>query len=288
MSATYQTIRYEPHPPIAEIVLDRPSHGNTFTPELLAELADATCQLATEDGIRAVVLRGEGKNFCFGADVDMFVDAGTANRPRLLRDLATRFHNAITRLARIEVPVLGVAHGMTIGGGVALLAACDVVLVAASTTFRLAWTGIGLSMDGGSSSSLPRIIGPRRTLELLYTNRFFTAAEAQAWGFANWVVPDAELAARTAEIAGASRTRRRSRSGLASGSCPTASVDRSKRRWRTRPWRSSASSAPRTPTRAAAPFARSDARSTEDGSGRKQSEAHVPPRRAVGVADGVG
>jgi 2-(1,2-epoxy-1,2-dihydrophenyl)acetyl-CoA isomerase len=202
MSATYQTIHYEPHPPIAEIVLDRPSHGNTFTPELLAELADATCQLATEDGIRAVVLRGEGKNFCFGADVDMFVDAGTANRPRLLRDLATRFHNAITRLARIEVPVLGVAHGMTIGGGVALLAACDVVLVAASTTFRLAWTGIGLSMDGGSSSSLPRIIGPRRTLELLYTNRFFTAAEAQAWGFANWVVPDAELAARTAEIAG--------------------------------------------------------------------------------------
>jgi 2-(1,2-epoxy-1,2-dihydrophenyl)acetyl-CoA isomerase len=83
-----------------------------------------------------------------------------------------------------------------------LLAACDVVLAAASTTFRLAWTGIGLSMDGGSSSSLPRIIGPRRTLELLYTNRFFTAAEAQAWGFANWVVSDAELAARTAEIAG--------------------------------------------------------------------------------------
>ena len=54
-----------------------------------------------------MVLRGEGKNFCFGADVDMFVDAGTANRPRLLRDLATRFHNAITRLARIEVPASG-------------------------------------------------------------------------------------------------------------------------------------------------------------------------------------
>jgi 2-(1,2-epoxy-1,2-dihydrophenyl)acetyl-CoA isomerase len=201
MSTTYQTIRYELRPPMAEIVLDRPEDGNAFTPELLSEFADATRRLVTEDGIRAVVLRGEGKNFSFGANVDMFIEAGKANRPRLTRDLVTRFHNAITQLSRIEVPVLGVAHGMTIGGGVALLAACDVLLAAESTKFRLAWTGIGLSMDGGSSSLLPRIIGSRRTLELLYMNRVFTAAEAQAWGFANWVVPDAELASRTAEIA---------------------------------------------------------------------------------------
>jgi len=57
-----QTIRYEVRPPIAEVVLDRPEHGNTFTPELLAELADATGRLATEAGVRAVILRGEGGN----------------------------------------------------------------------------------------------------------------------------------------------------------------------------------------------------------------------------------
>ena len=198
---SYETIRYDVRGPIAELVLDRPDEGNTFTPELLAELSDATHRLATEDGVRAVVLRGNGKNFCFGANVDMFIDAGKENRPRLMRDLVTRFHNGMTRLARLDVPVLGVAHGMTIGGGVALLAACDLVIATESTKFRLAWTGIGLSMDGGSSSFLSRLIGPRRTLELLHTNRIFTAAEAHAWGFANWIVPDAELETRWREIA---------------------------------------------------------------------------------------
>jgi 2-(1,2-epoxy-1,2-dihydrophenyl)acetyl-CoA isomerase len=187
--------------PLAEIVLNRPHDGNTFTPELLSELAEATRRLSLEPGVRAVVLRGAGKNFCFGANVDMFIDAGRERRAAQMRDLVTRFHNGMTRLARLNVPVLGVAHGMTIGGGVALLAACDLVLATEETKFRLAWTGIGLSMDGGSSSFLPRIIGPRRTLELLHTNRVFTAAEAHAWGFANWIVPEAEREAKTREIA---------------------------------------------------------------------------------------
>ncbi|MGH7804323.1 MAG: enoyl-CoA hydratase/isomerase family protein [Candidatus Binatia bacterium] len=197
----YQTIRFDVNGPIAELVLDRPDDGNTFTAQLLTELSDATHRLANEPGVRAVVLRGNGKNFCFGANVDMFIAAGRENRPRLMRDLVTRFHNAMTRLVRLEVPVLGVAHGMTIGGGVALLAACDLVIATESTKFRLAWTGIGLSPDGGSTSLLPRLIGPRRTLELLHTNRIFTAAEAHAWGFANWIVPEAELDARWREIA---------------------------------------------------------------------------------------
>jgi 2-(1,2-epoxy-1,2-dihydrophenyl)acetyl-CoA isomerase len=201
ISPRYNTIRYGVRDSIAEIVLDRPDAANTFTPELLAELAQATTELATEESVRAVVLRGSGKNFCFGASVDMFIAAEGGGRPRLIRDLVTRFHNAVTRLARIEVPVLGVAHGMSVGGGVALLAACDVVIAAESSKFRLGWSGIGLSMDGGATSTLTRILGPRRTLELIYTNRVFTAAEAEAWGFVNWVVPDAEIESRAAKLA---------------------------------------------------------------------------------------
>ena len=194
------TIRLDVRPPVAELVLNRPHDGNTFTPELLSELAEKTRELSLTDGVRAVVLRGEGKNFCFGANVDMFIAAGREGRPKLMRDLVTRFHAGMTRLARLDVPVLGVAHGMTIGGGVALLAACDLVAAAESTKFRLAWTGIGLTMDGGSSAFLSRVIGPRRTLELLHTNRVFTAAEAHAWGFVNWVVPDADLEVKAREI----------------------------------------------------------------------------------------
>ena len=195
------TIRCEVASGVAHLVLDRPEAGNTFTPELLSELAEATQALATNRAVRAVVLRGAGKNFCFGASIDMFLNEPADSRPVLLRDLVTRFHHAVTRLARLEVPVLGVAHGMAVGGGLALLAACDVVLAAESTRFRMGWSGIGITMDGGSTWTLPRIIGPNRTRELIFTNRPFTAAEAQAWGLVNWITPDSELDRRAVELA---------------------------------------------------------------------------------------
>jgi 2-(1,2-epoxy-1,2-dihydrophenyl)acetyl-CoA isomerase len=113
----------------------------------------------------------------------------------------TRFHQAATRLTRLEVPVLGVAHGMVVGGGVALLGLCDVVLAAESTRFRLGWSGIGITMDGGTTWTLPRLIGANRTRELIYTNRIFTAAEAERWGLVNWLAPDATLAAKADELA---------------------------------------------------------------------------------------
>ena len=200
MATSARTIRCEIRPPIAEIVLDRPEAGNTFTPELLSELAEVTLRLATESSVRAVVLRGAGKNFCFGANVDMFLEEPPDRRPALLRDLVTRFHQAVTRLTRLEVPVLGVAHGMVVGGGLALLAACDVVLAAESTRFRMGWSGIGLTMDGGTTWTLPRILGPHRALVLIYTNRVFSAAEAERWGLVNWLAPDGDLERRTAEL----------------------------------------------------------------------------------------
>jgi 2-(1,2-epoxy-1,2-dihydrophenyl)acetyl-CoA isomerase len=200
-ASAFETIRCEVRAGVAELVLDRPDAGNTFTAELLDELAEATKRLATDSDVRAVALRGSGPNFCFGASVDMFADEPAERRPALLRDLVTRFHQAATRLTRLEVPVLGVAHGMVVGGGLALLGLCDVVVVAESTRFRMGWSGIGITMDGGTTWTLPRIIGPNRTRELIYTNRVFTAAEAERWGLVNWIVPDAELATRAGEIA---------------------------------------------------------------------------------------
>ena len=195
------SIRCEIASGIAHLQLDRPEAGNTFTPELLSELSETTQRLATDQSVRAVVLRGSGKNFCFGASIDMFLGVATERRPALLRDLVTRFHHAVSRLSRLEVPVLGVAHGMAVGGGLALLAACDVVLAAESTRFRMGWSGIGITMDGATTWTLPRIIGPNRTRELIFTNRVFGAAEAQAWGLVNWIAPDADLDRRAADLA---------------------------------------------------------------------------------------
>jgi len=197
----FKTIICDVRPPVAELVLNRPENGNTFTAQLLAELAEAAIRLTTEPGIRAVVLRGNGQHFCFGASVDMFCDHPQEERPALIRDLVTKLHVVITRLTRLEVPVLGVGHGTVVGGGLSLLAACDVVLAGESTRFRMGWTGIGITMDGGSTWLLPRIIGVHRTLELAHTNRIFTAAEAHAWGLVNWLAPDGEVEQRTKELA---------------------------------------------------------------------------------------
>ena len=126
---------------------------------------------------------------------------GLEQRPAAIRDLVNRFHTAVIRLRRLEVPVLGVAHGNAAGGGVSLLAACDVVAAAESTRFRLGWTGIGITMDGGATWLLPRIVGLHRAPELIYTNRIFTAEEAHAWGFVNWLVPDGAPEQKAAELA---------------------------------------------------------------------------------------
>lgn len=201
MHTHYNTLLYNLHDGVGELTLNRPEAGNTFTAELLRELSDVTTRMSADRQLRAVLLRGAGKNFCFGASIDMFLATPEAERPLLLRELVTIFHNAISHLTRLEVPVVGVVQGSAVGGGVALLSACDVVIAAESARFRLGWPGIGLSMDGGSTMLLPRIIGARRTLELVYTNRIFTVQEAHEWGFVNWVVPDTELQSRAAELA---------------------------------------------------------------------------------------
>ena len=196
-----ETVLCHVRPPVAELVLNRPEDGNTFTAQLLAELAEAATRVATEPGVRTVVLRGNGEHFCYGANIDMFAETPLERRPALIRDLVTKFHQAITRLIRLDVPVIGVAHGKVVGGGLALMAACDVVVAAESARFRMGWPGIGITMDGASSWLLPRIIGLHRTLELAYTNRMFTAAEAETWGLVNWLVADDEAQARADELA---------------------------------------------------------------------------------------
>jgi 2-(1,2-epoxy-1,2-dihydrophenyl)acetyl-CoA isomerase len=196
----YEAIRFEVRDSVAQIVLNRPEAGNALTEQMMLELADVTVRLATDADVRVVVLRGSGKNFCYGVDLGTFSDTPGDRRSALVREHVTVLHQAITRLARLELPVLGVMQGTTVGGGLAMLAACDVVVASDTSRFRMGWGAIGLTMDCGSSWLLPRILGARRTLELLYTNRIFTAAEAHEWGLVNWVTPDDDLDARVDEL----------------------------------------------------------------------------------------
>lgn len=195
-----ESLRLELRDGVAHLTLARPERQNALDLELCRALMDATRALHDEPGVRAVLLRGAGGIFCGGGDVKVFASRGEA-LPRYVREMATCFHAAVSHLVRLEAPVIGAVDGAAAGGGVSLACACDLVLAAESARFVMAYTRIGLSIDGGSSYFLSRFLGMRRALELVLTNRMLSAAEALEWGLVTRLVPDAALHTEAEKLA---------------------------------------------------------------------------------------
>lgn len=180
---------------IARVTLNRPDAANAIDVALARSLEEAVQRIATTDGVRAVVLAGAGDRFCGGGDIRSF--AATPDLPGMLEEVLTWLHPAVVGLAELDAPVVASVQGSAAGAGLALVAGADLVLAAYSTKFVMAYTGIGLVPDGGSTWYLPRIVGARRALELALTNWVLTADEAHAWGLVTRVVPDSELEEKT-------------------------------------------------------------------------------------------
>jgi len=150
--------------------------------------------------VRAVVLRGTGNLFCAGGDLRAFAAQGDA-MPRYLKEVTTHLHAAIARLARMAAPVVAAVHGSAAGAGMSLACAADFVVAADTARFTMAYTRVGLNPDGGATYFLARILGLRRALELTFTNRVLTAAEAQELGIVTTVVPADRVFAEADRVA---------------------------------------------------------------------------------------
>lgn len=196
---SYQTLRFERDAGIARIVLARPP-ANALDLGMARELAQVALACDEDPGVRAVVLTGDGKTFCAGGDLGSFAAEGE-RAPALLKEITASLHLAIARFARMRAPLIGAVNGVAAGAGFSLVAACDLAVAAGSARFTMAYTRAGLVPDGSSTFYLPRLIGLRRTQELMITNRLLSAAEALEWGILTRVVPDAELAATVNEMA---------------------------------------------------------------------------------------
>jgi 2-(1,2-epoxy-1,2-dihydrophenyl)acetyl-CoA isomerase len=185
---------------VATITLNRPDVLNAMDGAMILALKRA-CEAASSDAaVRAIVLRGAGKAFLAGGDVALF-HANLAGLPEMISELAHELHRGIVALRGAAKPVLASVHGAVAGAGVSLLAAADLAIAAAGTKFTMAYSRIATSPDGGSTYFLPRILGTRRALELMLLAETFDAEAALRVGLVNRVVPDAELEARTAELA---------------------------------------------------------------------------------------
>ncbi|MEV7866352.1 enoyl-CoA hydratase-related protein [Streptomyces sp. NPDC088124] len=186
---------------LARLTLRRGEAGNAIDLAMARGLLDAARACARAD-VRAVLLTGEGRSFCVGGDLREFSALPAEELESHLTAVTGALHGALRVLAAIDAPLVVAVQGPVAGAGLGLAAAADLTLAADDATFTAAYTGIGYSPDAGVSWSLPRLVGPKRALDLLLTNRRVPAAEAEAIGLVTRVVDADRLTAeaeRTAE-----------------------------------------------------------------------------------------
>ncbi len=194
----FDTLSFAQDGPVANIVLNRPDAANGMNDTLTRELA-AAAALCDSDMTKVVTITGAGRFFCAGGDLKAMAAAPSA--AVFVKGIADDLHRALSTFARMDAVVITVVNGAAAGAGFSLAVTGDLVLAAESAKFTMAYTKAGLSPDGSSSYYLPRLIGIRRTQQLMLTNRTLSAAEALDWGLLTEVVPDAELSARADALA---------------------------------------------------------------------------------------
>ena len=193
----YETIRYELAEGVATITLARPESLNALNAAMRGELLAALKATGREDAVRAVVITGEGRGFCSGADL-----RGGGGERDFRRVLTDEYNPLITAIRELPRPVIAAVNGVAAGAGMSLALACDLVYAADDARFILAFGRIGLVPDSGLTRTLVRGLGRHRAAALIFGGEPLGAAEARAAGLVHEVVPADQLAA-TAHAAAA-------------------------------------------------------------------------------------
>ncbi len=197
MDSPYRSLRLELKDHVAEVVLTGPGKGNAMGPATWTELPRLFAALDRDEAVRAIIIRGEGDNFCFGLDLKAMMadlgpllagDAMAAARTKL-HDLILDMQQANDRVAWCRKPVIAAVSGWCIGAGVDLISACDIRLASADARFSVREVKLAIVADMGSLQRLPRIIGAGLARELAFTGNDLDAARAQRIGLCNDVHP---------------------------------------------------------------------------------------------------
>lgn len=199
-----QLIRIEQRDALLEIVLDRPDKRNAMNLVLLEQFDTAVATAGRTPGLRAVLVRGEGKLFSAGIDVTTFLqlaDKYGSNWQQQMRRITADIQSVFTRLERLELPTIALLHGHCLGLALELALACDIRIAAEGTQLGLPESRLGIIPDVGGTTRLTRLLGPGRAKELIFTGRSIDAAQAAAWGLVNHVVPIEELLGRGEALA---------------------------------------------------------------------------------------
>lgn len=193
------TLNFSINNHIATITFNRPAAMNCFDQTMGNELELITEEVRLNPSIKAVLLNGEGALFMAGGDIRFFHDI-LDKMPAGVMKIVRTLNASIINLMRMPKPVLASVHGSVAGVGISFMLACDLVIAAEDTKFTLAYSGIGISPDGGASYNLPRIVGPKKAMEWLLLSDKFDAQTALTHGLINWTVPSQKLNEETQKI----------------------------------------------------------------------------------------
>lgn len=181
---------------VATVVLDAPAKLNAVDAQALRDL-DAAYADAEAAGVRALVLRGEGRAFCAGRDI-----AGVDPRDDdVIGFLGGLVAPVMRRMARFPAPTFAAAHGACLGVGLGLLIATDVVYVAESARIGSPFAGLGAALDSGGHALFVERLGAHRALDLVYTGRMMSGVEAVAAGLFSRVLADDDVVPATFDAA---------------------------------------------------------------------------------------
>lgn len=183
---------------VATVVLNAPAKLNSLDEQALRDLGRAYDE-ADAAGVRALVLRGEGRAFCAGRDISA-VDPRDDDVIGYLGGLVTPL---LQRMARFPAPTFAVGHGACLGVGLGLLIATDVVYVAESAKIGSPFAALGATLDSGGHALFVERLGAHRTLDLIYTGRLMSGTEAVASGLFSRALPDDEVVQATTDAAAA-------------------------------------------------------------------------------------
>ncbi|HEX5808609.1 MAG TPA: enoyl-CoA hydratase-related protein [Anaerolineales bacterium] len=180
------------HGNILQITLNRQGAYNALNLEMMEMLAETLSSAAVDRSVKGILLAGGGKAFCAGGDLK-WISQQSEEAGSVLYRLAPRFHLSITEIRRMEKPVVAAINGIAAGGGFSLALACDFRVMAQSAILRQAYTSSGLSIDGGVSFALPRLVGLARAMEIMAFDQPISSAQALQWGLVTRVVPDEQV-----------------------------------------------------------------------------------------------
>lgn len=181
--------------PVAHLRLSRPDASNALNLPFWRDFGPALKALDAAGETRALVISGEGRNFCAGMDISVFsggaiLNTDTAPQRQAFHQAARDLQDTLTWIERARFPVIAAVQGACVGAGLDLVSACDLRLAAEGAYFRIEEINIGMMADVGSLQRLPRVLPEAVVRELAYLGTSLTAERAERLGFVNAVLPD--------------------------------------------------------------------------------------------------